>query len=83
MTLPKELGDREYQKFEEDENGDVSIRIQPGAVRDSTGNELAIDSTGKAQTFDLQALTQLKDISEKLETVILQLQFITGVDSLE
>lgn len=80
MTLPKELGDREYQKFIEDEEGNVSLNIRPGAVRSSIGTELAIDEFGKAQTFDLQALTQLKSIGEKLDKVIFQLEIITGVN---
>jgi hypothetical protein len=80
MTLPKELGDREYQKFTEDSDGNVSVRVGPNAIRDADGNTLAIDQFGKAQTFDLQCLAELKSIGELLNKVIIQLQFITGVD---
>lgn len=83
MTLPKEVGDREYQKFVADSDGNVSVRVGPDAVRDSAGNALAIDEFGKAQTFDLQCLAELKSIGELLEKMLSQLEYISGVDTSE
>lgn len=78
--MDKQIADREYQKFVEDSDGNVSIRVGPNAVRDSAGNALAIDQFGKAQTFDLQCLVELKSIGELLEKMITQLEYITGVE---
>lgn len=80
MAMDKQIADREYQKFVEDSDGNVSIRVGPNAVRDSAGNALAIDEFGKAQTFDLQCLAELKSIGELLEKMLLQLEYITGVE---
>ena len=78
MSLPKELGDREYQKFVEDEDGNVSLRIGPG-VKDSSGSDLVIED-GAARTFDRQMMTELKSITQELQKVVFQLEIITGVN---
>jgi hypothetical protein len=79
MALPDQLGDREYQKFEEDADGNVAVRIGPNAIRDSDGNELDLNPDGMAQVFDRQVMNQLKNIEEVLEDIRFHLRIITGV----
>ena len=43
MTLPANLGDREVQKFEENSDGEVAIRITPQKVDRLTGSIITID----------------------------------------
>jgi hypothetical protein len=80
MALPKELGDREYQKFVETADGDVAVRQGPGGINDTDGNELALNSDGMAQVYDRQVMTQLKNMHEVLQDIRFHLRIITGVD---
>jgi hypothetical protein len=80
MALPDQLGDREYQKFIETEGGDVALRIGPNAIQDSSGNELNLDTFGRASTRDEAVFTQLKNIQEVLEHIRFQLELITGAN---
>jgi hypothetical protein len=80
MALPEQLGDREYQKFEEDADGNVAVRIGPNAIRDSAGNELDLNSFGMAQVYDKQVMTQLKEMTDILKDIRFQLQLITGAE---
>ncbi len=80
MALPKEVGDREYQKFVEDADGNVAVRIGPNAIQDSSGNELDLDAAGQAAVKDHAVYTQLKNMTEILEDIRFQLQLITGAD---
>jgi hypothetical protein len=83
MALPDQLGDREYQKFEEDADGNVAVRIGPNAIRDSAGNELDLNSFGMAQVFDRQVASELKVIHGLLEDMLFHLQLITGAQNNE
>jgi len=76
--LPTTLTDREYQKFVADLDGNTAVRIAPGAVTDSDGNELDIDEVGRARMYDSKVHDQLKCISTTLEAVLFQLKLITG-----
>jgi hypothetical protein len=80
MALPDQLGDREYQKFEEDADGKVAVRIGPNAIRDSAGNELDLNSDGMAQVYDRNVMNQLKEITDYLKDIKTQLTLITGLD---
>lgn len=76
--LPTTLTDREYQKFVADLDGNTAVRIAPGAVTDSEGNELDIDEVGRARMYDTKVHDQLKCINTTLEAVLFQLKLITG-----
>ena len=78
MALPNHLGDREYEKFIEDAQGNVAVRQGPGAINDSGGNELALDAMGRARTYDRAAQAELENISNKLDEVIYHLSLISG-----
>ena len=78
MTLPRHIGDREYQKFIELGDGETAVRIGPNAIQDEDGNELALDTDGRASTTDQEVHSQLKNIHEVLEDIRFQLQLITG-----
>jgi hypothetical protein len=79
MSLPSNIGDREYQKFTEDLQGEVCIRIAPGAITDSRdGNELDINDAGEAAMTDQRGRLLLSSILEKLEEIEFQLKLITG-----
>lgn len=76
--LPNTVGDREYQKFVADANGNTSVRIAPGAVTDSEGHELDIDEVGRARMLDTKANDKLSCIQNTLEEILIQLQLISG-----
>ena len=76
--LPTTLADREYQKFTTDADGLPSVRIAPGAVTDSDGNELDIDDRGRAQMYDRTVHDELKNIHTVLDEILFQLKLITG-----
>jgi hypothetical protein len=76
--LPNNIGDREYQKFVVDAEGNPSVRIAPGAVTDTDGNELDIDDVGRAQMYDRNTHNELKNINENLKDILFQLKLITG-----
>ena len=78
MGLPKTRGDREFQKFTEDAQGNVSVRIAPGAVTDEDGNSLDIDTFGRARMLDVDSKSELKEINETLKEILFQLQLING-----
>lgn len=80
MTLPEQVGDREYQKFVEDADGNVAIRIGPNAIKDTSGNELKLNENGMAQVFDRQVMTELKGMANILKDIRFQLQLITGAE---
>jgi len=48
MTLPDEIRDREFQKFEEDSDGDVAVRVlvSAGSVLNNYTSEFKAGSTG-------------------------------------
>jgi hypothetical protein len=77
MTLPEQVGDREYQKFVETADGYVAVRQGPGAINDSEGNELKLNKDGQASTFDIRAINELKNIHSLLEDIKFQLSLIT------
>ena len=79
MGLPKTRGDREFQKFTEDAQGNVSVRIAPGAVTDEDGNSLDIDTFGRARMLDVDSKSELKEINETLKEILFQLQLINGL----
>lgn len=76
--LPTTLTDREYQKFVADLDGNTAVRIAPGAVTDSDGNELDIDTEGRARMFDSRVHDQLKNVDDTLLEILEQLKIITG-----
>ncbi len=76
--LPSTLPDREFQKFTIDADGQTSVRIDPGAVTDSDGNELDIDEAGRARMLDTKTHDELKSINSTLKEVLFQLKLITG-----
>lgn len=80
MTLPKQLGDREFEKFVEDADGKTAIRVEPQTIKGSSGTKLDITSAGFAQVFDRQALNQLKEITDVLNEIKFHLSLITGAD---
>lgn len=77
-NLAKSIGDREFQKFTTDANGECAVRIAPGAVTDTDGNELEIDTQGRATTYDNSVLRELQSISGLLKDVLFELKVITG-----
>lgn len=77
MSLPTNRGDREYQKFVEDSNGNVAVRVKQ-VIEDSEGDDLDIDDEGRAQTKDMPANNKLQSIYEKLDEILIQLRLITG-----
>jgi hypothetical protein len=79
MALPRNRGDREQQKFVEDANGNVSVRIAPGAVTDTDGNELDIDKFGQAKMSDHAVHSELKCMNQVLKDILFQLQLINGM----
>lgn len=76
MSLPTNRGDREFQKFVEDASGNVSVRIAPGAVTDSDGNELDIDNEGRARMLDTKAIDNFRVMNETLIEIKILLQAI-------
>lgn len=79
MSLPQNIGDREYQKFTEDLSGNVCVRIAPGALVDSRdGNELDINDNGEAAMYDRKSNAALDAILDKLAEIEFQLKLITG-----
>jgi len=78
MTLPTTRTDREMQKFMADLDGNVAVRIAPGAVTDSDGNELDIDEHGSASMHDRVTNDNLKAILWTLDRMLDQLKLITG-----
>lgn len=70
MVLPTTRTDREMQKFMEDQDGNVSVRVAPGAVVDTDGNELDIDDAGRAQMRDVKSQAELRSINDKLSDII-------------
>ncbi len=80
MALPPNIGDREHRKFVEDNEGNVSLRIGPGAISTTEGNSLDITSTGRAKTTDDSARGELKEIVNLLKDCRYQLQLITGAE---
>lgn len=79
MTLPEQLGDREYQKFVETADGEVAVRQGPGGINDSAGNELKLNADGQASTFDIRVLNELKNMTDELKSINWQLKLINGV----
>lgn len=78
MTLPKNRGDREYQKFAEDLHGNVCVRVAPGAITDTDGNEMEIDDSGRAFVSDSKVNDTLKVMNANLEKILFQLELING-----
>jgi len=79
MALSENRGDREYDKFTEDLNGQTCVRIAPGAITDSVdGNELDIDSAGRARMYDTKVHDQLKGISSLLLEILNTLKLMAG-----
>ena len=78
MALPNQLGDREYEKFIEDAEGNVAVRQGPGAINDSDGNELALDDMGRASTSDKSVQSEIENLANKLDEVIYHLSLISG-----
>ena len=68
--LPTTLTDREYQKFVADAEGNTAVRVAPGSVVDSDGNELDIDDAGRAQMRDVKSQAELRSINDKLSDII-------------
>ncbi len=83
MALPPNIADREHRKFVEDGDGNVSVRIGPNAITDSSGNSLDLNEYGMAQVYDRQVMAQLRQITDVLIQIRQQLQFITETDSHE
>jgi hypothetical protein len=79
LSLPKQIADREYQKFVEDLAGNVAIRVAPGAITDSVdGNELDIDKNRRARVYDEHGLRMMKNIHDVLERILWQLELMNG-----
>jgi hypothetical protein len=76
MTLPEQLGDREYQKFVETADGKVAVRQGPNAIVDEEGNALGIDDVGRAQTYDPRVHNELKTVTELLQNILIQLEMM-------
>jgi hypothetical protein len=74
--LPTTLTDREYQKFVADLDGNTAVRIAPGAVTDSEGNELDIDYAGRAQMLDTKAIDNFRVMNETLIEIKILLKAI-------
>lgn len=71
MTLPKELGDREYQSYGKDANGEVARKV--------TGNVYIVDAEGNTiGTLTRNKITKLlfTDIDTKnlLQIILKELQ---------
>jgi hypothetical protein len=78
MSLPENIGDREYQKFVETAEGEVAVRQGPNAITDDAGNILSLDEFGRASSIDISVVQHLKEISSLLHDIRYQLQLITG-----
>jgi hypothetical protein len=78
MTLPENMGDREYEKFVEDAAGNVAVRQGPGGINDEDGNVLAIDTAGRAQVYDMKVQAELGTVNDSLIKIIELLECIAG-----
>ena len=80
MTLSKEIGDREYEKFKEDRNGNTAVNAE-GAVElvDGDGNPVLVHerdnfrfagtSDVKVQELLREILIETKKTNELIETI--------------
>lgn len=70
MTLPKELGDREYQSFVEDGKGDVARRTFGGSyLTDSDGEDIKVTQANGVRSVnvvDVDVRHYLEDIKNLL-----------------
>jgi hypothetical protein len=80
MALPKQLGDREYQKFIETADGDVAVRQGPGGISDSDGNELGLNKFGQAKVLDERVLAATLCNTDLLRKILFQLEILTEVE---
>jgi hypothetical protein len=78
MSLPKNRADREYQKFTEDAQGNTAVRIAPGAVTDTDGDELEINQFGQGYVSDATTQRLLTETNNLLEKILFQLECITS-----
>jgi len=74
--LPSTLTDREFQKFVADLDGNTAVRIAPGSITDTDGNELDIDDAGRAQMLDTKNVDNLRAMNETLIRIEILLQSI-------
>ena len=77
MSISKNIIDREFDKFVEDENGNTAVRVV-NAVTDPDGDELQIDVEGQASTKDFTTHQVLLNILDELKIMNMHLQFITN-----
>lgn len=80
MTQSDHLGDLEKEKFTRDLLNRVCVRIAPGAITDTDGNSLEIDGTGRGYVYDQYVHHQLKNVYDKLDQILEQLEYITGMN---
>jgi hypothetical protein len=76
MAMSKNMGDREYDKFVEDENGKTAVRVV-NSVTDPGGDELEVTPFGEAKTLDDTTSQLLTKILHQLKIMNLHLQSMT------
>lgn len=78
MTLSNHIADREFQKFVEDSDGNVSVRTSPAVIADADDNELKIRTDGSIDVNSLDLKTLLHDILVELKKSNLHNEVVTG-----
>ena len=80
MTLDWEIGDREYQKFKEDRNGNTAVNTEGGTeLIDADGNRVLVlerDNVRFAGITDLKSQELLRDILREIKEMNEHLKMI-------
>lgn len=79
MALAESLGDREFEKFEVDSNGNTSIRNN-AVFKGQDGYYAKVYSDGTIAAKDIEARTLLNQLLIEIKKMNIQLSLMTGTE---
>ena len=78
MAMSPNVGDRELHKFEEDANGDTTVRVTVAQTKDGDGDKQKINEDGSALIASADIEQTLSGMLTYLKIIAYQLSVVTG-----